>query len=553
MIDVSVIVIARNVRDEVRACLRSVAEHAGPLAVEAIVVDNGSTDGTPAIVAEEFPDVRVVALANNEGGSARNHGMRIARGRYRMFLDSDALLTPGALEDLVAYMDAHPEVGLVGPRLVYPSGELQPSARRLPALWLPLLRRPPLSRWLDEGAAVRRHLMLDVPADRTREAEYVIGACQLFSAAAQEAAGELDPRIPFAPEDIDWCLQIRAAGLRVAYRPEATVVHVYRRTTARHPVSRAALDHLRGFLYFRWKWRRSWRALVEEGRAMERRGWALDPTDPLPDATDHQEDPVPRLEGALATARPYAKFWARRAALGVAAPLLSGDGGHECPCCGRRFRRYLPYRGESLRLPDAWCPGCGSLQRHRVMWLYLRDEAGILRGPGKVLHFAPEWAIYRNLHRAGGLEYHTADLQRAPLVREQIDITAIPYPDETFDWLMVSHVLEHVPDDRAAMAELRRVLKPTGTLLMQHPIDFSAATTIEDASVEDAAERLRRFGQSDHVRVYGRDHLDRLREAGLSVERVPYADELPADVVRLHGLHDPGAMRSQDVYVCRRA
>lgn len=273
--DVTVIVIAHDVRDEVLACLRSIAEHAGDVDVEVVLVDNGSRDGTVEAARAAFPETRIVALGRNEGGSARNHGLRIARGRYRMFLDSDAELTPGALVDLVGFLVAHPRVGLIGPRLVYRDGTLQPSARRLPPRYLPFLRRPPLSRWFEEGRAVRRHLMLDVPADRTREAEYVIGACQLFSREAQAAAGELDPRIPFAPEDIDWCLRIRAAGFLVAYRPEATVVHTYRRTTARRPLSRATFLQVYGFAYFFAKWRRDWRRLRAEGAAMEARGWAL--------------------------------------------------------------------------------------------------------------------------------------------------------------------------------------------------------------------------------------------------------------------------------------
>lgn len=273
--DVSVIVIALDVREEVLTCLRSVHEHDGGLAVETILVDNGSADGTVEATREAFPDTRIVALARNEGLPARNHGLRIAQGRYRMFLDSDAYLTDGVLEDLVAFMDAHPQVGLVGPRLVHTDGSLQPSARRLPPFSIPFRRRPPLARWLEDGPVVHRHLMLDVPADRTREAEYVIGACQLFSAAAQAAAGEIDPRIRLGPDDIDWCLRIRGAGYRIAYRPEVAVVHAYRRTSARKPLSRTALIHFACFTYLFWKWRRERPRLLAEGQAMEGRGFQL--------------------------------------------------------------------------------------------------------------------------------------------------------------------------------------------------------------------------------------------------------------------------------------
>ncbi len=285
MVDVSIIVIAKDVVGEVLACLASL-EHVGDVRVESILVDNGSRDDTVRAVRERFPETLVVALPRNEGGSARNHGMRLARGRHRLFLDSDALLTPGALRTMVDLLDARPDVGLVGPRLEYPDGRLQLSARRLPPRRLPLLRRPPLSRWFEDSATVRRHLMADVPADELREAEYVIGAAMLFSADAQTAAGELDPRIPFAPEDIDWCVAIREAGYRIAYLPSARVVHDYRRSSASRPWSRASLGHLYGFAYFFVKRRRIRPRLLAEGDAMAARGWRL--PEPEASTTDHR-------------------------------------------------------------------------------------------------------------------------------------------------------------------------------------------------------------------------------------------------------------------------
>ena len=142
--DVTVIVVAHDVREEVLACLGSVEEHAAPVKAEVVLVDNASRDGMAEAVAESFPKTEVVPLAANVGVAARNAGLRRARGRLRMFLDSDARLTAGALPELVAYMDAHPEVGLVGPKLVYEDGTLQLSARRFPPRLLPLMRRPPL-------------------------------------------------------------------------------------------------------------------------------------------------------------------------------------------------------------------------------------------------------------------------------------------------------------------------------------------------------------------------------------------------------------------------
>jgi GT2 family glycosyltransferase len=277
-IDVSVIVIAHNVCDEVLTALASVEETRGALSVEMILVDNGSTDGTAESVAEAFPDTRLIRLPRNEVFAARNHGVRAAVGRYDMFLDSDARLMPGALEELVRFLDEHPEVGLVGPRLVYPDGSHQYSARRHPPLLLPLLRRPPLNRFFEDGAAVRRYLMMDSNLDRPREVEYVINACVLFSAEAQRATGEIDPRILYW-DDADWIWRMRTAGFKIAYDPTVTAIHAYRRVTAEHPFSMASVRHLTGFLRLQWKWRRERRRLIEEGRQMDSHdGWTTVPS-----------------------------------------------------------------------------------------------------------------------------------------------------------------------------------------------------------------------------------------------------------------------------------
>jgi N-acetylglucosaminyl-diphospho-decaprenol L-rhamnosyltransferase len=267
--DVSVIVVAHDVRDEVLECLASVERHAAPVTWELFLVDNGSADRTADVVEETFPAAQVVRLDRNIGVAARNEGLRRARGRLRMFLDSDARLTRGALPELVAYLDANPEAGLVGPKLLYEDGTLQLSARRYPPRLLPLLRRPPLARFFEDSEAVRRHLMADEPHDRTREVEYVLGACQLFTERAQTAVGEIDPRIFFGPDDADWCFRIRRAGLAVVYHPRASVVHGYRRTSASRPVSRIALEQLKAFGRFQWKWRKERVRLVREGREMD--------------------------------------------------------------------------------------------------------------------------------------------------------------------------------------------------------------------------------------------------------------------------------------------
>lgn len=268
--DVSIIVITYNAAGLLSECLDSVRRSAGDVRVEIIVVDNGSTDGSAEMVTRSFPEVRLVRLPSNEGLPARNHGLRIAGGRHRMFLDSDAELTVGALPALVAELDDHPETGLVGPRLVYPDGRLQLSTRRYPPLLLPVLRLPGLADRFEGGRTMRRHLMADDPHDVRRPVEYVLGACQLFRAEAQAAAGEIDRRIWFGHDDADWCFRIREAGYQVMYLPDAQVVHHYKRAAAARPLSMHTLRFLGAHLYFQAKWRGRRRKLRSEGAAMDR-------------------------------------------------------------------------------------------------------------------------------------------------------------------------------------------------------------------------------------------------------------------------------------------
>lgn len=267
--DLSAIILAHDVRDEVRACLTSLREHAGGLSIQPIVVDNGSGDGTAEMVQREFGGTELLRIGHNAGMPARNAGLERAQGRIRMFLDSDAAVTPGALETMVTVLDGDPSVGLVGPKLVYPDGGLQLSTRRYPPVMLPVLRRPPLGRWLEHGRTVRHHLMAGEPHDRRRQVEYVLGACQAFRADVQAAVGSFDRRIWYGHDDADWCFRIREAGYSVLYVPDAVVVHGYRRSSAAAPVSRRSVRQMQAHLYFQAKWARRRRHLIAEGREMD--------------------------------------------------------------------------------------------------------------------------------------------------------------------------------------------------------------------------------------------------------------------------------------------
>jgi SAM-dependent methyltransferase len=219
--------------------------------------------------------------------------------------------------------------------------------------------------------------------------------------------------------------------------------------------------------------------------------------------------------------------------------------GRWCPVCEQSSRRFEVFG--IVPRPDAQCMQCGSLERHRLAWLHMQRRTDLFDGrPRKMLHVAPELALQRHFRRAVGRGYLTADLSRGRAMTV-MDIENIQMPDASFDVIFCSHVLEHVDDDRRAMREFRRVLKPTGWAILLVPI--TADRTIEDATVTDPAERLRLFGQDDHVRRYGPDYVDRLREAGFTVATTRVADLATPQEAERMGL-TPAA---GEIYHCTKA
>ena len=182
-----------------------------------------------------------------------------------------------------------------------------------------------------------------------------------------------------------------------------------------------------------------------------------------------------------------------------------------CPVCGRRWRAFKPFGGR----PNAQCRRCGALERHRALWLLLRDEV-----TGRVLDIAPDRALERRLRGLDGVEYVSGDLERTD-VDVRLDVTRMPFEDASWDVVLCSHVLEHVVDDAAAISELRRILRPRGRAYIMVPLVPGLTESIEDPTATTPAQRLARFGQPDHVRIYAADDLTRrLRRSFEQVEVV---------------------------------
>lgn len=219
------------------------------------------------------------------------------------------------------------------------------------------------------------------------------------------------------------------------------------------------------------------------------------------------------------------------------AGIVYAGRGAECPICGCRRRRFLPY-GYVRTRAGALCPRCLSLERHRLLWLYLSRETDLLTSEyPHILHIAPEACFRKRLKKRHRERYVTADLE-SPLADLHFDVQQIPLEDASVDVVLCNHILEHVADDRRAMRELWRILRPGGWGVVLSPVEHDHAATFEDDTVTDPAERTRLFGQYDHRRIYGRDYADRLREAGFAVEEIDYAATLSDAERRLYALPD---------------
>lgn len=248
MITLSIVILTWNNIDATRKCLASLVPIVNRGDVEIIVIDNGSTDGTPEAVRREFPRVRLTTNGYNRGiAAARNQGFIKAHGGKILILDNDTIANTEAIEGMEKYLDEHSDVGLCACRMTDAQGNVQPSYRPFPGIVSKLYSLLRIQRPLS-------HYKAD--EDGSIEPFYVIGACQMIKREAVEQTGMLDETIFYGPEDADYCLRLRKAGWRIKYLPHLSIIHAYQRATSRNPLSKLGYKHVQGLLHLYWKYGR---------------------------------------------------------------------------------------------------------------------------------------------------------------------------------------------------------------------------------------------------------------------------------------------------------
>jgi len=236
--DLSIIIVSYNKKDLTTACVESIYRTCGDIKVDVIVVDNGSTDGTPEALAKNFPSITIIRNATNLGfAAANNQGMKIARGKYILLLNNDAILHSNSLQVMISFLEAHPQAGAVGPQLLNEDGTIQRSTDDEPSL-----RRLVLNGILNRSSYLRRRIghlsYLHWSHESLKEVPMVIGACIMVRKVVVEAVGGLDEQFFMYLDDTDWCMRIRRAGWKIFYLPEATVTHLGGRSSD-YPVRKA--------------------------------------------------------------------------------------------------------------------------------------------------------------------------------------------------------------------------------------------------------------------------------------------------------------------------
>lgn len=228
------------------------------------------------------------------------------------------------------------------------------------------------------------------------------------------------------------------------------------------------------------------------------------------------------------------------------APLLFRGKKVQCTVCEKQFSKFLPYGSKVARRENVLCPNCLTLERHRWMWIYLKERSDFFTGKHKVLHIAPEQCFHKRFKKLKNLEYTTGDLV-SPIADYHFDLHKIPFDESTYNIIFCNHVLEHVADEMQCMRELFRVMAPGGWGIFQVPLDYTREETYQDDSIQSPEDREKHYWQKDHVRLFGRDFPKKLSAAGFTVDEV-----LPSDLLSKEDIARFRLQEGEVLYICNK-
>jgi len=256
----SIIIVNYNTGPVTRACIESILKQKLPFKFEIIVVDNDSSDESVVYLRSDFPEITVIANERNMGLAAGNNtGIARAQGAYYLILNPDVIVLPGALENLVAYMEEHEQVGMAGGQLLSPNGTIQASCYRFYTPLTIVYRRTPLGKTMRGKSEVARFLMKDFDHKTVRDVDWLMGACLMLRANAVNDVGGMDERYFMYFEDIDWCRRFWEAGWRITYLPSAQLSHYHQRSSGGGILgiltNRIAREHVVSAIKYFWKYR----------------------------------------------------------------------------------------------------------------------------------------------------------------------------------------------------------------------------------------------------------------------------------------------------------
>jgi GT2 family glycosyltransferase/SAM-dependent methyltransferase len=580
--EVSVVIVTHNSAETIGPALDAVA--AVGLDCQTIVVDNASQDDTVRVLRARGPGIEVRESESNLGfARACNLAAREAKADFLLFLNPDTRLGDGAVERAVDHLRSHPDVGVVGGHTRYPDGTTNATCCfGRPTLWSAVCNATGLSSFLRSSSLFNPEMLGGWDRADTRRVDVVTGCFLLIARSLFESLDGFDERFFLYSEDTDLCTRVRQVRLACVHLADAELVHLG-----------GVSDHIRSekivkvyaarALYYNKHWSAPAAALGRQlldvsvlvrllvhtlrldrtGQQRWRDVWAgrqrwRSGGGPMPGGTSPRPAGLVQLRPAPLVSRlrlvvrnvrhvvrsARAGWWdfvAQGLATLVRIPAftladLGGSRVHECNVCGWTGPRFYPNTGPGYHEQATGCPGCNSQDRHRSLLALLGTRTDFLAPGSRIVEVAPMHGFESLVRRQPGVDYTSFDLVRRAM--EHGDLTAMRFETGSVDWFVCFHVLEHVPDEAAAVREIRRVLRPGGTAVLQVPVDWDRTETLE-------------FGAPDprdvgHVRTYGRTFPEVVAAYGLEVSALSVLDHFDAEQVARFGLSP------EPIYLARR-